>query len=248
MYPELFTIGSFTIYTYGLCVAMGFFVALQYIVAKNKNNEISKNQIYDLFFYLILAGILGARIFYVLINLNYFIKNPAEIIQVYKGGLVYYGGFLSAIVFGTFYLYKKNISIKKVLDLFAPALALGHVFGRIGCFFSGCCYGKETDFFLAINNRYPTQLFESFGNLIIFIILNNVYKKKNSDGVVFVLYLFLYSLLRFLIEFLRGDYRGSFILGLSVSQIISICIFVIALLLVLKNKKGNKNGRNNLSR
>lgn len=240
MYPELFTIGNITIYTYGLCVAAGFFVALQYVVAKSKNIGISKNQIYDLFFYLILSGILGARIFYVLININYFIKNPIEIVQVYKGGLVYYGGFLSAVIFGIFYLYKKNINIKKILDLFAPALALGHVFGRIGCFFSGCCYGKETDFFLAINNRYPTQLFEGFGNLIIFIILNNFYKKKNTDGTVFILYLFLYSLLRFFIEFLRGDDRGVFIAGLSVSQIISICILTVVFLICIRRGKWKK--------
>jgi len=238
MYPELFTIGNITIYTYGLCVAAGFFVALRYIIAKN--DIISKSQIYDLFFYLILTGIIGARIFYVLININYFVKNPVEIIQVYKGGLVYYGGFLSAVIFGIFYLYKKNINIKKMLDLFSPALALGHIFGRIGCFFSGCCYGKETDFFLAINNRYPTQLFEAFGNLIIFIVLNNFYRKKNTDGAVFILYLFLYSLLRFFIEFLRGDDRGAFTVGLSVSQIISIGIFIIAFLIYIRRIKWKK--------
>ena len=240
MYPELFKVGNFTIYTYGLCIAVGFFAALQYVIARSKNIGISKNQIYDLFFYLILSGILGARIFYVLININYFIKNPIEIVQVYKGGLVYYGGFLSAVIFGVFYLYKKNISIKKILDLFSPALALGHVFGRIGCFFSGCCYGKETDFFLAINNRYPTQLFESFGNLIIFIVLNNCYKKKKIDGAVFILYLFLYSILRFFIEFLRGDERGFFILGLSIAQIISIFIFIIAFLICIRWEKWKK--------
>lgn len=248
MYPELFTIGGLTIYSYGVCIAIGFFVAMQYIVLNSKAANISKNQIYDLFFYLIVFGILGARLFYVLTEIKYFVKNPTEIIQVWKGGLVYYGGFISSVMFGILYLYKKNINIKKVLDVFAPAVALGHVFGRIGCFLSGCCYGKECNFFLSIHNRYPTQLFEAFGNLIIFILLNKFNKSKHQDGQIFILYLLLYSLLRFFIEFLRGDDRGGFILGLSIAQIISIFIFVVVLIILCKRffYKGNKNGRNNL--
>ncbi|WP_413853985.1 prolipoprotein diacylglyceryl transferase, partial [Candidatus Ruminimicrobium bovinum] len=220
MYPELFTICGFTVYTYGICIATGFFVAMQYVVLNSKIANISKNQIYDLFFYLIVFGILGARLFYVLTEMNYFIKHPVEIIQIWKGGLVYYGGFISSLIFGIWYLYKKHINIKKVLDTFAPAIALGHVFGRLGCFFSGCCYGKECDFFLSIDNRYPTQLFEAFGNLIIFILLHRFNKSKHKNGQIFVLYLFFYSLLRFFVEFLRGDDRGIFILGLSVAQVI----------------------------
>jgi len=174
--------------------------------------------------------------------MNYFIKYPVEIIQIWKGGLVYYGGFISSLIFGIWYLYKKHINIKKVLDTFAPAIALGHVFGRLGCFFSGCCYGKECDFFLSIDNRYPTQLFEAFGNLIIFILLHRFNKSKHKNGQIFVLYLFFYSLLRFFVEFLRGDDRGIFILGLSVAQVISICFFVVAIIFM----SGGKNGRNNL--
>lgn len=239
MYPELFKIGNFTIYTYGVLVAIGFFVGIQYVVKYSKN-IINKQQIYDFLFYLILAGIVGARLFYVLLDLSYYVSHPLEIIQVWKGGLVYYGGFIATLIFAFIYCKNKKINIVKLIDIFAPALALGHFFGRIGCFFSGCCYGKNTDCFLAISHKHPTQLYESFGNLIIFFILHNLLKKFHKDGYIFILYMLLYSVLRFSIEFFRGDDRGLFIFGLSIAQNISIIIFIVSIALIVYNKK-NRN-------
>ena len=161
MYPELFSVGKFTIYTYGVLVALGFFLGMQYVVKYSKN-IINKQQIYDFLFYMILAGIIGARLFYVLLDFSYYLEHPLEIFQVWKGGLVYYGGVISVLIFSFFYFKNKKISIIKLMDVFAPALALGHAFGRIGCFFSGCCYGKNTDCLLAIAHKHPTQLYESF--------------------------------------------------------------------------------------
>ena len=240
MYPELFSIGKFTIYTYGVLVALGFFVGMQYIVKYSKN-IINKQQIYDFLFYVILIGIIGARIFYVLLNLPYYISNSLEILQVWKGGLVYYGGFIAVLIFAFLYCRYKKINIVKLMDVFAPALALGHTFGRIGCFFSGCCYGKNTDCFLAIAHKHPTQLYEACGNLMIFFILHNFLKKSHKDGYVFVSYMLLYSILRFSVEFFRGDDRGTFFLGLSPAQNISIIIFVIAIIILLFTKNGAKN-------
>ena len=228
MYPELFSIGSITIYTYGVFVALGFFMGMQYIV-KNSKDIITKQQIYDFLFYVILVGIIGARLFYVMLDIPYYKSNPLEIIQVWKGGLVYYGGFVAVLIFAFFYCKYKKLNIIKLIDVFAPALALGHTFGRIGCFFSGCCYGKHTDCFLAISQRHPTQLYEALGNLIIFFILHNFLKKSHRDGYIFVLYMILYSILRFGVEFFRGDDRGIFIFGLSPAQNISIIIFMIAM-------------------
>ena len=228
MYPELFSIGKFTIYTYGVFVALGFFVGMQYIV-KHSKNIINKQQVYDFLFYMILVGIIGARLFYVCLDLSYYLSHPLEIIQVWKGGLVYYGGFIAVLVLTFFYFKNKKINVLKLMDVFAPALALGHLFGRIGCFFSGCCYGKNTDCFLAISQKHPTQLYEALGNLIIFFILHNFLKKSHRDGYVFVLYMLLYSILRFGVEFFRGDDRGIFVFGLSPAQNISIIIFMIAM-------------------
>ncbi|MBR3627965.1 MAG: prolipoprotein diacylglyceryl transferase [Elusimicrobia bacterium] len=231
MYPELFSIGKFTIYTYGVLVALGFFIGMQYIVRYSKN-IISKQQIYDFLFYVILVGIIGARIFYVFLDMSYYLSHPLEIIQVWKGGLVYYGGFAAVLIFAFFYCKYKKFNIVKLVDIFAPALALGHFFGRIGCFFSGCCYGKNTDCFLAIAHKHPTQLYEALGNLIIFFILNKFLQQKHKDGYVFVLYMLLYSILRFGVEFFRGDDRGIFFFGLSPAQNISIIIFMIAMTLI----------------
>ena len=240
MYPELFSIGNVTIYTYGVLVALGFFAGMQYIVKYSKS-VITKQQVYDFLFYVILIGIIGARLFYIIINLPYYKTNLLEVFQVCKGGLVYYGGFVAVLIFAFFYCKYKKLNIVKLIDIFAPALALGHTFGRIGCFFSGCCYGKNSDCFLAIAHKHPTQLYEACGNLIIFFILHNFLKKAHKDGYVFVLYMVLYSILRFCVEFFRGDDRGTFFFGLSPAQNISIVIFVVAVIILLFAKNGAKN-------
>ena len=240
MYPELFSIGKFTIYTYGVLVAIGFFIGMQYII-KYSGNIINKQSLYDFLFYIILIGIIGARLFYVLLDLPSYLSHPLEIIQVWKGGLVYYGGFLATLIFAFFYCKHKNFNIVKLADVFAPALALGHFFGRIGCFFSGCCYGKNTECFLSIAHKHPTQLYEAFGNLIIFFVLHKFLRKKHKDGHVFLLYMLMYSELRFFVELFRGDDRGSFIFGLSPAQNISILIFIIAIVILLFVKNGDNN-------
>lgn len=239
MYPELFSIGSVTIYTYGVLVALGFFVGMQYIV-KNSKNLLEKQQVYDFLFYVIVSGIIGARLFYIFINCSYYIQNPFEIIQLWKGGLVYYGGFIFVLLFAFLYCRKKKIEMLALADVFAPALALGHFFGRIGCFFSGCCYGKNTDCFFAISHKHPTQLYEAFGNLVIFFVLNKVLKTSHKKGYVFALYMLLYSVLRFVVEIFRADDRGFFLFGLSPAQNISIIMFVIAVSLILKQKIGRQ--------
>ena len=236
MYPELFTIFGITIYTYGLMVAIGFFAGMIYIIKYTNNIPVKKDQMYDFLFYLIIFSIIGARLFYVLVNIDFFIQHPADIIKIWQGGLVFYGGFITAILYTVWYCKYKKIDIKKLADIFAPAIALGHTFGRIGCFFSGCCYGKETQCFISINNRYPTQIIEAVGNLIIFFVLHKLYKKSHKNGYIFLLYLILYSALRFSIEFLRGDDRGNFFFGLSPAQNISIVIFIIAIMFLIINK------------
>lgn len=240
MYPELFTIFGITVYSYGLLVAIGFFAGMTYITKYSDNIPVKKDQMYDFLFYLIVVSIIGARLLYVLVNIDSFIQHPLDIIKVWQGGLVFYGGFIAAVLYALIYCKYKKINIKRLADVFAPALALGHSFGRIGCLLSGCCYGKETHCLIAVNNRYPTQIFEAAGNLIIFFILHKLYKKSHKDGHIFLLYLIFYSVLRFSIEFFRGDDRGSFFLGLSPAQNISIVILLVAVVLLFKNKKLGK--------
>lgn len=240
MYPELFTIFGITVYSYGLLVAIGFFAGMTYITKYSDNIPVKKDQMYDFLFYLIVISIIGARLLYVLVNVDSFIQHPLDVIKVWQGGLVFYGGFIAAVLYALLYCKHKKINIKRLADVFAPALALGHSFGRIGCLLSGCCYGKETHCLISVNNRYPTQIFEAAGNLIIFFILHKLYKKSHKDGHIFLLYLIFYSVLRFSIEFFRGDDRGSFFLGLSPAQNISIVILLVAVVLLFKNKKLGK--------
>lgn len=229
MHPVLFTIGNFTIYSYGVLVAIGFFAGMQYMAKYSCLVPVQKQQLYDFLFYLILCAIAGARLFYVLTNLDFFLMHPVDIIKVWEGGLVFYGGFLAVVIFAYFYCRNKKIDLPKLADIAAPALALGHFFGRIGCFLSGCCYGRECDFALAVNDRHPTQLYESLGNLAIFFILHNIVKKEHKKGLVFACYMFMYSVLRFFVEFFRGDDRGAFTAGLSIAQIISLAMILICI-------------------
>ena len=142
---------------------------------------------------------------------------------------------------GILFLRNKNIPLIKATDFFAPALALGHAIGRIGCFLAGCCYGKETDSFIGVvfdnpdtlvpahlqhTHLYPTQLFEVFANFILFIILAKLYKSQKKDGLTSLIYIMGYALTRFIIEFFRGDDRGFTLLGMYPSQIIALILFL----------------------
>lgn len=246
MHPYLFKYGKFAIHTYGFFVAMGclsaFFIAK--LEAKRLGQDIEK--ITDLFFYLIVAAIIGSRLFYVAITPEIFLENPLEIFKIWKGGLVFYGGFIAAFFTMLIFVKKKKLSFWKIADLMSPCLAFGHFFGRLGCFFAGCCYGKTCDLPWAVTFTHqdalapvgiplhPTQLYASFGNLIIFGLLWFYRSRKKFDGHLFLIYIILYGVSRSLIEVFRGDFRGNSIFGvLSVSQEIGAGMVVIAIIMML---------------
>jgi phosphatidylglycerol:prolipoprotein diacylglycerol transferase len=243
MYPIIFTIGKVTIFSYGLFVALAFFTAITYLsnqIRKSKEKILSQDELYSLFIYIIVSGIIGARLLFVLSNLQDFVLDPMSVFKLWEGGLTYYGGFISATVFVLAYARIKKISILELADFFSPALALGHTIGRIGCFLAGCCYGKETNVAwsvvfkdknsLAVLGVYlhPTQLYEAFGNFLIFIFLHFYSKNNPKKWQITATYFISYAILRFSVEFFRGDSaRCSQYFGLSISQVISICLFII---------------------
>ncbi|MDR1417560.1 MAG: prolipoprotein diacylglyceryl transferase [Endomicrobium sp.] len=242
MYPVLFSFGGLKIFSYGLFVAVAFITSMHYLsysLSKLKSKIFTQDELYTFFVYLVFFGIVGARVFYVLTNLKDYITNPLDIFKVWQGGLVYYGGFITIVTFSIIYCKVKNIQILLLGDFFSPALALGHAIGRIGCFFSGCCYGRETNMpwsvvfkdkqSLAVlgQHLHPTQIYESLGNLFIFLILLFYMKKVRETGTVFAVYLILYAILRFVVEYFRGDDRGMYYFGFSISQNISIILFVV---------------------
>jgi phosphatidylglycerol:prolipoprotein diacylglycerol transferase len=189
----------------------------------------------DLVALLVAAGLLGARLFYVLLNLAYFREHPLEIFAFWRGGLVFYGGFLVAAAAGVWFTRRHEYSIATVADCLAPALAVGQAVGRWGCFFAGCCYGKPTSLPWAVKftdpaslaplgiELHPVQLYESIGSLLIGVMLwLQVTRRNQEPGQVFWTYVLLYGSLRFALEFVRGDDRGPALGGLFPSQLIAL--------------------------
>lgn len=259
MHPILLSFGSLTIYTYGFFIAVGFIAASFYIVKmlkRSKEKIMSEDEFYSLLIYMMAAAIIGARFLFVIININDFIAAPLDVFKVWQGGLVYYGGFAATVLFSVIYTKKKNIPLGKFSDIAAPALALGHMFGRIGCFFAGCCYGKYCDLPWAVmfNDQntlavkgvliHPTQLYEALGNLIFFLVLHQYNKKTHPAGKTFAFYLIGYAVLRFVIEFFRGDYRGAELFGMSVAQVLSVFVFAAGIIIIYKVSKNA--GKNNI--
>ncbi|MBI5573200.1 MAG: prolipoprotein diacylglyceryl transferase [Elusimicrobia bacterium] len=241
MYPTLFKIGFLEIHTYGVFVALGFFVGFRTLLFYGRKSNISSEIIESLTFLVFIFSLIGARFFYVLISWQEFADNPLDILKIWQGGLVFWGGFLGGAITGIIFSLKHKIPLWKLADVFAPALAIGHALGRIGCFFAGCCYGRITDSFLGVVfpenclaptgiKLIPTQILSSGLLFILFLILVIFWKRKKFDGQIFLTYTVLFSAGRFLIEFLRGDFRGNLILGITPTQIVSIMIFIVSII------------------
>lgn len=252
MHPILFKIpifGGVSIYTYGVMVATGFLVALLWIRYECKREGIESKKILDLVFYLVLFGILGSRLFHLLISeREAFFADPLLFFKMWRAGLVYYGGVISATVVAIIYLKKHKLSFWSSTDIITPGLSLGHLFGRIGCFMSGCCYGKEApshSWYCVIFPDdphafapsgiclFPTQLMEVAGEALIFLTLFFLIRHRRFMGQVFATYLMLYALLRYFTEIFRGDLERGFVVEpwISTSQFISIGMFVAGIII-----------------
>jgi phosphatidylglycerol:prolipoprotein diacylglycerol transferase len=245
MHPILFRPGGFNIYAYGFFAAIGFVMGFFIAVRRGRAERIPFERMVDLLFCVVLSAIVGSRLFFVLVNFDHYRDHPLEILRIWEGGLVFYGGLLLAFIVSVAYLKWSRLPVWKTADLFAPSIALGLFFGRIGCLFAGCCYGKETSLpwgiiFTDPNSLarlnvplHPTQVYEAIGSLAIFFIIIWKRKSKVFDGQIFWVFVLLYSTIRFLIEFLRDDPRGFFFGGtLSTSQGIGIFLATASLFML----------------
>lgn len=231
MHPILFKLGSWTVYCYGVLVLIAFLAAYLWAQKKAANTGLAADMVSDLFLILFATGIFGARLFYVLQHWDDFHGAFWRAFMIHEGGLVWYGGFLTAACSGLLVATFRKWPLLKLADLAAPSLALGQGIGRLGCYLNGCCYGKETLGILGAHFpegsvlRHPVQLYEAAASFLIFAALLFFYGRKGrQEGSVILLYMFLYASARFAVEFFRGDQTLTF--GLSIPQWTSIFLLL----------------------
>ena len=243
MHPILFKIGNFAIYSYGVVIAFAIFSATFLILRRGKKEGFDEETLLNIIFLIVLSGLFGARLLHILVHFSYYFRHPLEIIAIRHGGMAVQGGLLFGLVAGIFFLRRNKLPVLKVLDIFALYVPLAQAIGRIGCFLNGCCYGKETNCFLGVKfpfdniPRHPTELYYVVANFSIFLVLFFLWKKVYSlpsregkareGGSIFLIYLMLYSLSRYSIDFLRGNLEPLF-LSLYPTQVISFFVFLIA--------------------
>lgn len=248
MYNDLFSIGPITIHTYGLMVAIGVLAALFTGEARAKKRNMDADALYPMTFLCVVLGFCAAKVLFCIVEWKNFVQNPLSVLS--NSGFVVYGGILGGVLTAYLYCRIKKLSFVDYFDLMMPSVALAQAFGRLGCFFAGCCYGRETDSFIGIAfsqsdyapngvKMIPTQLFSSAGMFLIAGILFRYASKERPKLKVGALYLILYSIGRFTIEFFRNDHRGA--IGIfSTSQFISFFVLVLGLILFFRNQKSEE--------
>lgn len=256
MFPDLIDLGFLHLKTYGACMAVGFILCWGLIERLSGRKDLS-----NLLMALMVGGVAGSRIAYVIEHWQAeFAAHPMQVIRVDQGGLMFYGGFiLSFVIFFAWCFFKRENPLK-LADLLAAVIPLGHACGRIGCFFYGCCYGRDSDAWCAVTfpagspswhehgrrlvSVLPTQLFEAAALLVLFCVLMWAWRRRSTvpdasrvagagqrDGLIVGLYLIGYAVIRFFIEILRGDPRAA-VGPFSISQTISIGMIVVGSLFV----------------
>lgn len=263
MYPILLKIGPLTIHTYGFMMAVGVAFALWFLFVQAKKQDLPSSKIIDMAFYTIIVSLIGAKLILLVGNFSYYMHYWRELLSLARSGGVFQGGLTFGTLFALWYFRRHKIPTWKTADIVGPALALGHGFGRIGCFSAGCCFGRESflPWGVIFKSKYasdltgiplgiplhPTQLYESALNFLNFFVLFLILKKKRFDGQVFSFYIINYSIIRYFVEFYRGDHpdkaflfrNPSPYLSLSVPQLFCIIGLIagVALLLILRKRK-----------
>ena len=266
MHPILFEIGGFPVYTYGLLLAAAYLLGLQFAVVRGRKRGLNPNQIMDLGIWIIVSALVGAKLMLVVVERDKFGWNWQELLNLFRSAGVFYGGLIAAIAVALWYMWRHKMPTWTVTDVFAPGIALGHVVGRLGCLFAGCCFGKPTTmpWGITFHNKFaeqnagttlgiplhPTQLYEAGAELLILAVLLLTERKgRPFPGRTFWSYMLLYGVSRFTIEFYRGDSRGTIgflSMSLSTSQFISLLIVPVSLVMLVVLAAGNRSGSSRL--
>lgn len=254
MHPILFELGSWPVYTYGILLAAAYLLGLQLAVWRAKKRGVDPNRVMDLGIWIIIAALVGAKLLLIVVDWDHYRENPRDIFSLVRSAGVFYGGLVVATITGFLLIRRYRLPVWTTADLYAPGIALGHVIGRMGCFFAGCCWGKPTDVAWAITFTnpaaaanvgtplnialHPTQLYEAGAELLILALLIATERRgRYFAGRTFWLYMLLYGITRFIIEIYRGDPRGE-IFGMSTSQFVSVLLvpFSLAMLYWLSRR------------
>lgn len=277
MYRYLLVIKDFHVPAYGVMAVIGYFVGMHFVNREAMRHLIKPIIIQSLSMWIIVGMLVGARIWYVWENWYQFAPDAISIFKLWEGGMVFYGGFIGGFAGGMLFIKIAKLPVSKVMDIIAPGIAIAISIGRIGCFLNGCCYGKVTGSFIGVcfPSRWlppvyvdhlqrglisgevkqslpviPTQLISALSLFVIFLILWKIRKKRVFNGFIFTVFLGLYGLQRFLIDFLRYYSENALILKfVTLSQALSIILILISatvLLIAYKKKRYNKRLRRNI--
>lgn len=250
MFPKLISIGSFYIPTYGVLVALGFLAGLTVTLRLARRIGLPADKVTNLAVYCALAGILGAKLFMILFDFGDYLRNPGQIftLETLQAAGVFHGGLIAALIFAFFYIRKQALPTLRTTDAFAPGIAAGQAIGRLGCFAAGCCWGRQCDLPWGVRFRsnfaapvpldkilHPVQLYESFADLLIFLFLYRQFGRSEKPGQIMGLYLLLYSVARFIIEFFR-EHEQSLVGPFSLTQWISLGLLILGVGLLLRGR------------
>lgn len=246
-------------YLYGCLMAVAFMVSLTLFWFNRSRAAVPDENFLDLSLIIVIFSVIGARVLYILLYPAQF-SSWRDYLALHEGGLVFYGGFIAAIVGVIAYCFWKKINIPQILDAFAPSMAVGHAIGRLGCYANDCCYGTTTKawefYHLPFDHegvfRHPTQLYESgylwlLAITLQFLFLKTYPRRSFRSGFIAYIYLSSYTFFRFLIEFIRGDDRGGVFstMHLSISQILSLIIFIVSIIFATRSYFRTDKTRNN---
>lgn len=255
MHPVLIQVGWFNVYSFGFMLAISFLFGIYLSTRRAKLFGVDPQHVLDLTVYVILAGVVGSRLLYVVFHLEEY-ENLVDFFALWQGGATLYGGVLLAIFVSWVFSKKRNISYLLILDIFSPALAFGIMLTRVGCFLSGCCFGKETTAPWGVTfppesaagayarriaasageivQLHPAQLYASLFGLTTFLVLMLAGKKLSKRGSTFGAFLMLYGVFRFTLDFFRYYEPNMVVGGLSLNQVLSVVLFFVGLYLVAR--------------
>jgi phosphatidylglycerol:prolipoprotein diacylglycerol transferase len=245
MHPILLDRGI-TIYSYGVLLAAAYLLGLQFALIRARARGLDRQQVMDLGIWIIVSALLGAKLLLFIVDFREFTASPRDLLGLLRSGGVFYGGLIAAVVVALWYLRRHDLPLWTTTDVFAPAIALGHAVGRMGCLLAGCCFGRPTSVPWAITFHnpaavakplgvplHPTQLYEAGAELLILAFLLATERRgRQFAGRTFWTYLLLYGISRFIIEFYRGDPRGMVFDVLSTSQAVSVVLVPLSIVML----------------